>query len=350
LGKQRGFQVLGFTPDELVEFQKEVDRDSEFEILDVLVFPYVSEKEGTYNTKVKRYSTIRSFFKHNRVSLPRDAGFTIRADREKNQGTLTVEDIRNLVLSSNPMYQAIFLSMFQGSMDRDSFEYWNKNGLFSLSEQLDNDSRVIRVDLPGRKRLKNKMPFYTLIGKDAIEAIRRYLGEYPSRDRSGIFLDKFNNPVSKKAVYQYWMRHLRKIGIVGPSKGIVRSYQTGKNPHELRDVFRSQWEKSPAKGSVAEYLMGHVVDPHEYNKAHRDENWTRKEYLKALPMLNIMSSTKPYGQVKEERLEEQEKELQNLRAEVEKLRNEKLQAGNITSHLEELVTDLIARVEKLEEH
>ena len=264
-------------------------------------------------------------------------------------GTLTVEDIRDMVLSSNPMYQAVFLSMFQGAMDRDSFEYWNNNGWPALREQIERGARVVRVDLPGRKRRKNITPFYTLLGKDAVNAIRRYLGDSLSQERAGIFLDKFNNPLSKKAVYQYWLRHLRKIGIVGPSKGIVRSYQTGKNPHEMRDVFRSQWEKSPAKSSVAEHMMGHKVDPLEYNKAYRDEGWAMKEFLKAESMLNIMSSARPFGQVEEEKLEEQEKQIQSLKDEVEILRSGKREAEGITIRLEMLVRDLITRVERIED-
>ncbi len=99
----------------------------------------------------------------------------------------------------------------------------------------------------------------------------------------------------------------RRIGVIDPIKrGAGRGHQTGKNLHELRDVFRSQWEKSPAKASVAEFLMGHVVDPLEYNKAHYDRKWVRKEYLNALPMLQLMSSGRPFGQVEEEKLEEQD--------------------------------------------
>jgi len=78
-------------------------------------------------------------------------------------------------------------------------------------------------------------------------------------------------PVRKNAISLYWIRHLRKIGVVGP-KTRDKSNKTGKSPHEVRDVFRSLWEKSSAKGSVAEFLMGHKVDPLEYNKAFRDED------------------------------------------------------------------------------
>ncbi len=63
----------------------------------------------------------------------------------------------------------------------------------------------------------------------------------------------------------------------------------GKHLHELRDLFRTRWHKSAADPVVAEFLMGHQVDPLGYNKAMKDEGYTKIEYLKALPWLNILS-------------------------------------------------------------
>ena len=94
--------------------------------------------------------------------------------------------------------------------------------------------------------------------------------------------------------------------------------------------------------------MGHEVDSLGYNQIMRDESYARKEYLKAESMLNLLSSTRPYGQVEEEKLEEQEKQIQSLKVEVEKLRSEKREAEDITIRLEMLVRDLIARVERIE--
>jgi len=77
-------------------------------------------------------------------------------------------------------------------------------------------------------------------------------------------------------------------------------------------VFRSQWEKSPVKGSVADFMMGHQVDPLLYNKAHRDGAWVRREYRKALPWLEIMSSGRPFGLVEEEEIDLLKKRVSQL--------------------------------------
>ena len=104
------------------------------------------------------------------------------------------------------------------------------------------------------------------------------------------------------------------------------THRYGKNPHEIRDVFRSLWEKTPAKGSVAEFMMGHTVDPLFYNKAFRDEDWVMEQYNLALPMLQIMSSDTPFGRVNGktvtellERIEQLEKKLRRANGMEERL-------------------------------
>ena len=62
-------------------------------------------------------------------------------------------------------------------------------------------------------------------------------------------------------------------------------------------------------------MMGHMVDALEYNKAHRDENWTLSEYRKALPMLQLMSRGEPYGLVNTD-------EVDNLRRVNEELKKQ----------------------------
>ncbi len=317
--KDNGGSLAGMTPDELIAYQKETDRDSKYELLDLVqtwaqslrtpsgVDCRVSYKKGCY-------SAVRSFFSHNRAPLPRDP-YTLRSETPGYEGTLTVENIRDLVLASKPLYRAIFLSMFQGGMDIKSFLRWNKNGWENLRRDLrDEDADTVAIPLPFRK-LQRK-PFDTRLGADSVRAIREYIPTRPTREeaeakhiRDGneepfvyhIFYTQFKTPIKKVTLQHYWMDRLTKLGLVKRRKG--RGQRYGKNLHELRDVFRTQWEKSPAKGSVAEYMMGHKVDPLEYNKAHKDDKWTRAEYRKARPLLEILSSARPFGLIEEESVE-----------------------------------------------
>jgi integrase len=208
--------------------------------------------------------------------------------------------------------------MFQGGMGLDELVWWSDNSWEELDVQLRQHARVIRISLIGRKSRKNDYNYYTFIGEDAIQALRNYIPKRPV-GAEAIFIIQNGQAVTKTAIKYYWFRHLKKLGIIKPRKeGPGTRY--GKNLHELRDVFRTQWEKSPAAANIAEYIMGHQVDPLEYNKAFRDTKWASKEYLKALPLLQVMSSGKPFGKVDESLLEEQTRTIEVLRTEVARLR------------------------------
>lgn len=314
--RENGGAFRDMTPDELVRYQKDADNSHSYDILDVAQRYILSIKGKRLNTKKRYYSMIRSFFAHNRAELPKDPTFILRSGVEKVRGTLTVEEVRDIVIGSKPLYKAVFLSIFQGGMGLEEFSYWNTHGRASLMEQLRGDPEVVRIDLPGRKRSRNDDPYHTYIGPDAIQAIRDYLRVRP-KGGDAIFLNQFNGPVSPKAASVYWTRHLVKLGFIVPTPEKGGAARYGKNMHELRDVFRSQWEKSPAKASVAEFQMGHVVDPLEYNKAHRDEAWTRNEYLQALPMLQIMSSDTPFGRVDGKTVNKLERRIAEMEAQIE---------------------------------
>ena len=135
-----------------------------------------------------------------------------------------------------------------------------------------------------------------------------------------IFYTQFKTPIKKTTLQHYWTDRLEKLGLIKRRKG--RGHRYGKNLHELRDVFRSQWEKSPAKGSVAEYFMGHKVDPLEYNKAHKDDKWVKQEYRKALPFLSVMSSGRPFGLIEEDSVDNMRSQLDAATREIEELKDD----------------------------
>jgi integrase len=298
-------------PDELVAYQKAATGDHRYDLLD-LVQKYVLGFTASKNYKQRVYSSIRSFFMHNRAELPVDRSFHLRGDKPKTQGQLTVEDLRKVVLSLDPCHRAVFLCMFASGMGEEELVYWSNNGWESLREQLKDDAGIIRVSLPGRKRSRNERNFYTFVGGDALESLRKWLESRP-RDAEAIFINQRGRPVTKGGLYMIWLRHMRRLNLVGPARSRDTGNRTGRHIHELRDLFRSQWAKSPASGDVAEFMMGHQVDSLGYNKSWRDVEFFEAEYRKALPWLNIMSSGRPFHQVSEE-------EVESLRAEVERLR------------------------------
>lgn len=291
-----GGRFSGLSPDELVEWQR--DNAGSFELLD-LVQAWVTGKEGTYNYKKKCYSTIRSFFLHNRCELPRDPSFIIRGGREPARGSLTVEELGRILDASNRMYRAIFLCMFQGGMGCEELLYWSSTGLEGVRAQLWEGARYLRVDLPGRKRNRNVRPYFTFVGRDGIQALRDWLEVRPDVELQDLFVTQYGTAMTYGTLHKYWMLKLRKLGLVPLHERVsvrdeealrlAKSRRYGKHPHELRDLFRTRWEMSPSRVAAGEYFMGHDVDPLFYNKAYKDQDFAMSQYLQAEPFLNLVS-------------------------------------------------------------
>ena len=271
-------------PDRLVEIHRE-RRD--FWVLDLLQ-QWVLSKRLRRNSKRFAYSSVRSFFMHNRAPLPVDRSFRVKGDLPKVAGTLTLEELSMLLSGVNVLYRAVFLSMFQGGMGAAALVYWSETGFESLVDKLDRGVHPVRVDLPGRKRVRNERTFYTFLGRDAVEALRKWLGKR-GREPGAIFINQYGHAVTKTALRRYWRLHLRRLGLIARPKRVDTSIRYGKNQHEMRDLFRSRWQKSAAAGEATEFFMGHVIDPNEYNKAFRDKDYAAEQYLRAEPWLNILS-------------------------------------------------------------
>lgn len=343
-------KFVGLMPDELVMFQRRANAtfSDEWELVEpsyeflVVVQSYLREEGGQrYGSKYKMLSTVRSFFLHNRAPLPKDARYVIRAKVPKVRGSLTAEEIKSVVLKSNRCYRALFLCMLQGGMGLEEIIYWSNNGLEKLEKDLQRRDFdvVVRVDLPGRKMKKWIDPFYTFVGTDAIDALRQYLPTRPVGCDT-IFCTIYGTPINKHAIYLYWTRKLDNLGFIERKPGIGRGVRYGKNPHEIRDVFRTLFEKSGStKPIVAEFMMGHEIDPLEYNKACRDEAWVKKYYLMALPFLNILSSERAFGLIPLTEYEEVVQDRVALSEALERYRE-----------LPDVVKELSDRLKKMEQN
>jgi len=325
--EENGGQFSELNPDELLTYQKAADNGELYKILD-FVQMYVLGMEGDYryNYKLKPLIVVRSFFTHNRAVMPQDVGFIVNGDKPPVEGTLSVDEIKMIILGINELHQAVFLSMLQGGMGISEVLEWNRTGLVNLRSDLAEVSllprhkRVISIKLPGRKKMRNRRPYYTYVGPDAIDALGKMLKNRKAKESEYIFVNNLGNPISEHGLRAYWNRHLRRLGLIEHPLNGDTGNRYGKNPHEMRDVFRSQWEKSSAKGTVAEFMMGHTIDALGYNKACKDTDWTLEEYNKALPLLQIMSSGTPFGRVEKHEADRQRDRISELESELEKVR------------------------------
>jgi len=281
-----GGEFSELDPDGLISHQMDFGG---FGILD-LVQEFVSEIPGRAGSKRVVYSALKSFFMHNRVPLPQDPSFTVRGDLPMVTGGVSVEEFKFALSGCNELYQAVYLCMFQGAMGLGELVYWSDHGWEDLRDQLRLDVNPIKISLPGRKKGRNIRPYYTFIGHDAVEALERWFKVRPLGAKT-IFTNQFDDPLTQDAIHRYWTDHLKKIGIIKVPDVVSPRTRYGKNPHELRDLFRTRWQKSGRAPEVAEFFMGHVIDPLGYNKAMSDENYTRREYRQASKWLNVISES-----------------------------------------------------------
>lgn len=309
----------GLDLDGLVDYQRE-RRD--YQVLDAIQ-AYVSELDRRVSYKRLVYSRLKNFFSYNRVALPDDTGFKIVGDRPPVVGGISMAEIIRMLDSCNECYRAYFLCMFQGGMGQNEMNYWNFHGWESLERQLQRGVQPVKVELPGRKRNRNKKPFYTFIGRDSVDALKVWLRRRPAGLKV-IFANQYGRPVERVHVRQYWTRHLLRLGLIERPKDADTRTRYGKSPHKLRSRFRTRWRLSGVDVEVAEFFMGHDIDQLGYDKSPWDHaDWFEEQYLVAEPWLNIVSEDPERVPIRDHRkaLREYEERNRRLRETLELFEN-----------------------------
>jgi len=384
--KENGGEYAAKSPEELLDLQDATNGRDRFKQLQVIQ-TFVQQKHVRISTKSLMYSGLRGFYEHNHVPLPRDPAFTFRSDIPPVQGELSVEDFKKIVLSSNDMYQFVFMAMFQGGMDEASFEFLNLHGWPQVEPQLKRGHERLKISLPGRKHKKNIRPFYTFIGRDAVVKLRAFLKQRgPIKNGEPVCYGEHGEPLSKEAIRKYFHRHAAEVGIIkqhtppcpncnGETRRVRSKAGTGThkvyyvcneceaktpasevnmqgpslrygcNVHEIRDLFRSEWELSGARGIVAEFMMGHSVDPNEYNKIMKlHPEWAEGQFSIAEPYLNILSEDPRHIPV--DRVLQLERELKAAREKVALVDASKENLAEEVSELKRQMEEILARLEK----
>jgi len=286
---ENGEKFRDLSPDELIDHQRNCTNSDSYEILDLVQRWILSMKGLAYASKRSYYVCILSFFLHNRAELPKDKSFKIRGDKPRTPSNLRIEHIKQAILIANPMYGAMITCMLEGGMGISEVIEWSNNEWKNLRDQLDQGADIIKVELQGRKSLMNIRPYFTLIGGDALNLLKQYLGPELPEKREAIFLNQYGGPVNKTALKRFWMRHLIRLGIIEKAKEGTKGTRYGYGLHELRENFRTLWSQSRANPDIGEFLMGHKLDEYGYNQVYRDYDYVVDEYRKALPYLDVLS-------------------------------------------------------------
>lgn len=239
----------GKMPSELLAFQEEVKGRQRF-ILPDLIIDHVQAKGGTYKSMTTQVSHLRTFFTNNRVELPPIGNWHPNPTREPVGSTLTLEQVRQIILHADPRDQAIYLTMFQGWMDLERFRRFNQKYAAPLVKHIREKGldEPFRIDfLTGRKL--NRRPFYTFIYHDALAAWQFYFEHergWPSEGQPIAITEKGTPPV-KKTIRDNFIRTVQRLHIRLPPK--VKSERSGIAPHEaFRDVVKSYMHTAKKKG------------------------------------------------------------------------------------------------------
>lgn len=161
---------VGVGPRELLF--RQLGAEDPFEIVDLLQ-DFILQRKLRKKSNERVHAAVRSFFDHNRVPLPK-AKFRIPGFKPPVMPNLTLDSVRDIIKAANLRDRSVILVKWMGLLDNEGVTYVGQNLGDHIVEAMKQDATVIRLDIPGRKAQENDRPFYTFIGKDAVDALAKY--------------------------------------------------------------------------------------------------------------------------------------------------------------------------------
>lgn len=294
------------------------------------------KREGLMaSTKRTQMGSIRGFFISNRCGLPVDRK-RFKSGKVPVEGVLEVDELRTVVNASNVLYQAAEMVSFVSGSGVGEFVYINEVHAGKIFDAVRRGKDLVCLDMPGRKQYRNSMPYYTFVGGDAIDCLRRYFHSRGWVRDSVLFRNNQGNPLTRGNLQAYIKNRAFETGLVkrrtpsclvcGGETVYSRAVVDGERLvryvcvrchksfvvsdfgldqkvfggvryrirwHELRDVFKTEFHRAKVyvnvDSDVAEFFMGHAIDPNRYDKIMRDRSFVEEQYRRALPFLNVLS-------------------------------------------------------------
>ncbi len=214
-------------------------------------------------------------------------------DKSKDTQTVTLDEIKKIVLAANPRDRAIILCSMWG-LGVGEFLAFSKDW-YKYKESIEKMVIPIKVTIT---RPKTGVRFYTEFFDDAVEALHDLLNQ--RKRELGRDLGE-NDPLFSveersviKQTIQFQIRYLAESTGVEPRHSEAdrgKSYRI--RAHEIgRDLFASTARNADIPEHIYNFCMGHTTDPLKYDKSpwsSEGEERIRLELNKIRPKLNVVT-------------------------------------------------------------
>jgi len=272
------------TPDQLKQDRKEQLKSDDIDVkmtAEKMLNRYANSGLKPKSSMWRAIAIIKSFYAHNFIELAAKSVKGPKRVKEKDYRSPTVEDLSKMLEGSNLRDRAILLTLFQSGLREGSLILLQRKHFKEMFE-----CKVpVHIGLRA-KELKGEysgLEAHTFIGRDAVEAIKKYL-EWRERvkgerltDDSYLFtrLDAVGQPVDQQTI----------IWVV--AQACKRAGTDHFSPHDFRRAFQTNLEAAGVPANWVKKLMGHKLAGEENPYSIPKIEQLREAYSRAEPKLTV---------------------------------------------------------------
>jgi len=277
----------GKTPDQLIQERKAQlrSRDQDAKMTaENLLRQYANSGLKSANRMWRIIGSIKSFYKNNFFEITPAAVRAPKRPKVKDYRIPTTDDVRKMLEGSSLRDRAILLTLYQTGLRESSLIQLKLKHIKELFE----GKPPVHIGLRNQelKGIYAGLEAHTFLGRDAADAIKRYLDwrkdvkhETPT-DESFIFtrLDAVGQPVNEMAIIWVVKEACKRAGIQAFS------------PHDFRRATQTALESSGISGNWVRKIMGHALSGEENPYSQPKIEQLREAYARAEPKLSVTAA------------------------------------------------------------
>jgi len=274
----------GKTPDQLIQERKAQLRSRDQDVkmtAENLLRQYANSGLKSANRMWRIIGSVKSFYKNNFFEITPAAVRAPKRPKVKDYRIPTTDDVRKMLEGSSLRDRAILLTLYQTGLRESSLVQLKIKHIKELFE----GKSPVHIGLRSQE-LKGTyagLEAHTFLGRDAADAIKRYLdwrkdikGETIT-DESHLYtrLDAVGQPINEQAVIWVVKEACKRAGIQSFS------------PHDFRRATQTALESSGISGNWVRKIMGHALSGEENPYSQPKIEQLREAYVKAEPRLSV---------------------------------------------------------------